>query len=79
MIEFPRFVYRDGGGVWQRKGGTFHFTTVRNMDEYNAHLADGWFDSVQDLIDGATPAVSAPVVTEDAPVVKRRGRRKATE
>lgn len=55
-MEFPRLVYRSSST----------HELAGDQEQYDALLADGWFDSVPDAIAGKRKAVDAPVVDEVA-------------
>lgn len=50
-MGFPMIVYRDKG-QHQRKGGTFSYLQVHTEQQLSAALADGWFRSVEEAIEG---------------------------
>ena len=85
-MEFPRFVYKDGGPI-DRAGGTYDSTVVNDEDEHNAALKAGWFGNLQEAIDGpkveqVVPNVNEPAHVEpadDAPPAREELEAKATE
>lgn len=54
-MEFPTLVYRCPG-AHQRTGGTYAFKPILDKAEHAAALADGWFDTLPDAIEGKAPA-----------------------
>lgn len=50
-MAYPVMVYK-GIGPFQREHGTYDYKTVGSDDEYNAAIADGWFPSLPEAIDG---------------------------
>lgn len=49
-MEFPRFVYRDGG-QHLRAGGTYSSLLTNSKEEYYAALADSWYDTILEAIE----------------------------
>ena len=84
MTEFPTLVYK-AHGKYMRPYGTYDFTGVNTAEEFEQKLKDGWFPSLQDAIDGNTPApaaekaVSEPVPDDLAPPTRQELETKATE
>ena len=91
MNEFPFLVYKDKGRH-QRPGGTFDFIEVKNAEDLSEKLANGWFETLAEVIDGAKPKsfaatlvpepakpVSEPVLDENAPPTRQELETKATE
>ena len=67
----PTIVYKDKG-AHHRLGGTFSWKGVATQEALDEALADGWFLTMQEAIDGV-PAVS------DAPPTRKEMELKATE
>jgi hypothetical protein len=49
--EYPVFVYKDKG-PHQRAGGTYDHKIVETEQEFEASLADGWFPTLPEAIEG---------------------------
>lgn len=49
--EFPALVYKDKG-PHQRAGGTYDHKLVEDGAEFDAALADGWFPTLPEAIEG---------------------------
>lgn len=60
-MDFPALVYRGTGGK------EFTYKPVSDQSEHAAALADGWFATVPDALDGARPAPPAPAIEAKAP------------
>ena len=54
---FPRFVFRDGGKI-QRAGGSYSELLVEDESGYDAAIADGWFSSLSEAIEGRAEVLS---------------------
>jgi hypothetical protein len=65
-MEFPMLVYKDGG-PHQRKGGTFDYKPVRDEQQLDAALDQGWHESLLDAIEAPKPLAQAPQVPQTAP------------
>ena len=50
-IEFPCFVYKDGG-PYARGGGTFDYKLTKDEHEYISLLSSGWFKTIPEAIAG---------------------------
>jgi len=48
--HYPTLVYR-GHGPYPRSGGGYDYKEARNQEEFDAHLADGWFGLLAEAID----------------------------
>jgi hypothetical protein len=73
-IEFPCFVYKDGG-PYARGGGTFDYKLAENEQEHGSLLASGWFKSVPEAIAG----VAELPVDEVSPPTRKELEAQATE
>ncbi len=49
--EYPALVYKDKG-PHQRAGGTYDHKLVETDQEFDAALADGWFPTLPEAIEG---------------------------
>jgi hypothetical protein len=59
-MQFPTLVYRCPG-AHQRTGGTYAYKGVTDKDQHAAALADGWFDTLPEAIEGNAPAAPAQI------------------
>ena len=46
---FPRLVYKTGGR-FEFSGGSYDYAYAENQDDYDALIADGWFDNLADAL-----------------------------
>ena len=69
-MEFPRFVFRNGG-PHQRAGGFYDHFVVENEAEYVAALKAGWFATLPEAIN--------PPPADDAPPTRAELEAKANE
>jgi len=53
---YPRFVFKDGGPI-ERAYGTYAHELVNDEAEHKAALGAGWYDNIQDAIDGVAHVV----------------------
>lgn len=62
-------------------GGTYDFAGVKNAEELQAKLKDGWFPSLPEAIDSkqTTPVVEAVKTDDIAPPTRQELEEKATE
>lgn len=58
-MKFPTFVYRDKG-EFQRNGGTYSYALVNNESEMEEKLADGWYSTLPEAIDGRKRQTDIP-------------------
>lgn len=63
MTDFPTMVYRTPGPHAAPKG-TYGYKGVVDQAEYDAALADGWFASIIEAMDGKAAAVVIAKVEE---------------
>lgn len=82
---FPTLVYKCPGNH-QRPGGTYAYKGVKDEDQHAAALADGWFDTLPEAIDGheakkSQQAEPAPVsqTADAAPPTRAELEQKAKE
>lgn len=78
---YPRFVFKNGGPI-QRAGGSYDSVLVADEEAHAAKLADGWFDSIPDAIEGKVkePEPKVPAVDpDDAPPTRAELEAKAAE
>jgi hypothetical protein len=84
MTEFPSLVYK-AEGKYLRLKGTYDFTGVKNAEELEQKLSEGWFESLEAAIAERTAvsehkkAVSEPVPDDFAPPTRQELETKATE
>ena len=69
-MEFPRFVFKNGG-PHQRAGGFYDHFVVENETEYGAALEAGWFATLPEAIN--------PPPADDAPPTRAELETKAKE
>lgn len=62
-MMFPVMVYK-GIGPYQREHGTYDYKTIGSDDEYNVAIADGWFPSLPEAIDGFLDDKTPPTRAE---------------
>ena len=48
-MELPTILYKDGG-IYQRKNGTYSYKSVKTEKEYNEHISNGWYPSLNEAI-----------------------------
>lgn len=60
-MNYPTIVYKDGG-AHHRPGGMYSWKSVNSEAEHKTALADGWFDSLSEAIEGVSN--SAPTRQE---------------
>ncbi|MDQ0022909.1 hypothetical protein J2X90_000695 [Variovorax paradoxus] len=79
-MQFPTLVYKCPG-AHQRPGGTYAYQGVQDADEHAAALADGWFATLPEAIDGNSPVIApaAPAPAADAPPTRAELEQKAKE
>jgi hypothetical protein len=79
-MEFPSMVYRVPG-KHVRPYGTYDFAGVKNAEELQAKLKDGWFCSLPEAIDSkqTAPVVEAVKADDIAPPTRQELEEKATE
>lgn len=77
-MEFPTLVYRCPG-EHQRHGGTYKFKQVQDEQQLDAALADGWFETLPEAIDGKPPVAAAPTAVEDPSPNRAELEQKANE
>lgn len=75
-MSYPRLVYRCPGNI-QRAGGTYDHKPVADDDENSAALADGWFATLPEAIEGKS--VDAQAKEYDAPPTREELETKAKE
>jgi hypothetical protein len=75
-MEFPRLVYRCPG-PFPRAGGTYGTKPVNTEAEFDSAVADGWFDTLPDAIEGKPPVPVVPA--DDAPPTRDELEAKARE
>jgi len=75
-MEFPTLVYKCPGSH-QRPGGTYSYKGVQDADEHASALADGWFATLPEAIEGKPTEAPAPAA--DAPPTRAELEQKATE
>jgi hypothetical protein len=76
-MEFPALVYRCPG-TNPRPGGTYSYRQIADDDELTEALADGWFATLPEAIDGKSTQADEPV-SDDAPPTREELEAKATE
>jgi hypothetical protein len=76
-MEFPTLVYRCPGN-YQRPGGTYAYRQVADDAGLADALADGWFATLPEAIDGRS-ATTVEDVSDDAPPTRAELESKATE
>ena len=69
-MEFPRFVFRNGG-PHQRPGGSYDHAPVESQEEFDAALKAGWFATLPEAIN--------PPPADDAPPTRAELEAKAKE
>jgi len=79
-MQFPTLVYKCPG-AHQRPGGTYAYQGVQDADEHAAALADGWFVTLPEAIEGVAPVVApaAPASAPNAPPTRAELEQKAAE
>lgn len=76
-MQFPAFVYK-AKGPHQRAGGTYDYKLVEDAAEHAAALADGWFATLPDAIQGK-PEEKPEEKAEDAAPTRAELEQKAKE
>lgn len=78
--EFPRMIYRAGGNE-EIHGGRFDTRIVRDVDEQDAALLDGWSLTTDAAREAARPAAAPVAVIPDdnAPPTRAELEQKAAE
>ena len=76
-MEFPVLVYRCPG-TNQRPGGTYSYRQVNDDGELADALADGWFTTLPEAIDGKSTQADG-AISDDAPPTRAELEAKATE
>lgn len=77
-MEFPTLVYKCPGNH-QRPGGTYSFKGVKDEEQHAAALADGWFSTLPEAIEGKAPAAPSPTPAPNAPPTRAELEQKANE
>ncbi len=79
-MDFPTLVYKKGG-VHQMKGGTYSYKGAADAEAFAALIADGWYPSMVEMIDGGviTKQEKAEVVDEVSPPTRAELEAKAKE
>ena len=72
---FPRLVFRSPG-PHQCQGGTYAYAPVSDQKEADERLADGWFATLPEAIEGKA---AVPEQDDNAPPTRDELERKATE
>lgn len=75
-MSYPRLVYRCPGKI-QRAGGTYDHKAVEDDDEHKSALADGWFATLPEAIEGKS--VETIKVEDNAPPTRAELEAKAKE
>jgi hypothetical protein len=84
MTEFPSLVYK-AEGKYLRLKGTYDFTGVKNAEELEQKLSEGWFESLEAAIEAKNrpvepqKTISEPVPDDFAPPTRQELETKATE
>lgn len=80
-MEFPRFVFMDGGNI-SRAGGFYSQLLVSNQEGYDKAIGEGWFASIDAAVAGEPAKVLVsidPVPEDDAPPTRAELESKAEE
>lgn len=77
-MQFPSLVYKCPGNH-QRPGGTYSFKGVKDEAQHAAALADGWFATLPEAIEGKPAEAPAPAPAPDAPPTRSELEQKAKE
>jgi len=78
-MEFPRFVYKDGGPI-ERAGGSYDFLHVNDEDEFSQALSNGWHEGLLEAIEANRNQPTHPIVPrDDEPPTREEIEAKLTE
>jgi hypothetical protein len=82
-MDFPRFVYKNGGPL-QRAGGSYNHTLVESQKEMDVALSAGWFATLPEAIDYREPRTGpgtkqGETSDDNAPPTRAELEAKATE
>lgn len=66
-VSFPTIVYRCPGPHWGPPGTTYQSVGVDNVEQFEAKLADGWYET---LVEAAAAFLNPPAPPAPEPVAE---------